>query len=67
MIGMGGIDSWESALEFILAGAHAIAVGTAFFTNLGVVREINRGLINYMRKEHLTDISELVGAAWRRK
>lgn len=64
VIGMGGIDSWQSALEFILAGAQAVAVGTAFFTNPGIAQEIKSGLIDYMEKEGVSTIDQLVGAAW---
>ncbi|NMB11240.1 MAG: dihydroorotate dehydrogenase [Firmicutes bacterium] len=65
VIGMGGIDSWQSALEFILAGAQAVAVGTAFFTNPGIAQEIKSGLIDYMEKQGVRTVDQLVGAAWR--
>ena len=65
VIGMGGINSWQSALEFILAGAQAIAVGTAFFADPGVAQEINHGLVDYMQKEGFSTIDQLVGAAWQ--
>ncbi len=65
VIGMGGVDSWESALEFILAGAQAVAVGTAFFVDPNVAHKINQGLLRYMEKEGVTSIGELVGAAWQ--
>ncbi|NMB45096.1 MAG: dihydroorotate dehydrogenase [Firmicutes bacterium] len=65
VIGIGGIDSWQSALEFVLAGAQAIAVGTGFFVNPAVAREINQGLENYMEDEGISTINDLVGAAWQ--
>lgn len=63
IIGMGGIDSWESALEFILAGAHAVAVGTAFFVKPDIARKINQGLLDYMEKNEIDNLSKLVGIA----
>ena len=65
VIGMGGIDSWQAALEFIMAGATAIAVGTAFFINPYVAKEIRQGLLSYMEREHFTSIDQLVGIAWQ--
>jgi dihydroorotate dehydrogenase (NAD+) catalytic subunit len=65
VIGMGGIDSWQSALEFILAGADAVGIGTAVFVNPGIARDINQGLLDYMQKEGIDSISQLVGAAWK--
>ncbi|NLK08732.1 MAG: dihydroorotate dehydrogenase [Firmicutes bacterium] len=67
IIGMGGIDSWESALEFILAGATAVAVGTAFFTNPGIAQEIKQGLQAYMEKNMIDSLEKLVGAALPQK
>mgnify|MGYP001025549071 FL=1 len=63
IIGMGGIDSWQSALEFILAGADAIAVGTAFFVKPSIAKEINQGLLDYMEKNEINHLCKLVGAA----
>ena len=63
VIGMGGISSWQDALEFILAGASAVAIGTANFVNPYVVPEIYAGLIQYMQEQDIKNISELVGAA----
>ncbi|KAF0196604.1 MAG: dihydroorotate dehydrogenase (fumarate) [Bacillota bacterium] len=63
VIGMGGISSWQDAMEFILAGASAIAIGTANFVNPYVVPEIHAGLSKYMEEQGVKNISELVGAA----
>ena len=61
IIGMGGIASAEDALEFILAGATAVAVGTANFHNPAVMPEIIQGLVNYMKKYNISDIQDLIG------
>lgn len=62
VIGMGGIATWEDAMEFILAGATAVSVGTANFCNPGVSAEIVEGIQGYMRDHGLEDIRELIGA-----
>ena len=61
VIGMGGIRSWQDAVEFFLAGASAVAVGTANFTDPAVTMKIADGLENYLRSRNLSNISELVG------
>ncbi len=61
IIGMGGIASAEDALEFIMAGATAISVGTANFNNPTVTLEVIEGIKDYMEKNHVSDISELIG------
>lgn len=61
IIGMGGIMNYEDALEFIMAGASMIAVGTANFTNPGVTAEIIHGIENFMQKNRIDDINELIG------
>lgn len=63
IIGMGGIVTVEDALEFILAGATAVAVGTGNFLNPGATIEIIQGLEKYCLDNGIADISELVGAA----
>ena len=62
IIGMGGIATAEDALEFILAGATAVSVGTANFTNPYTTTEIIDGLEEYMKKYRIADIGELIGA-----
>lgn len=61
IIGMGGIMNYEDALEFIMAGASMIAVGTANFTNPGVTAEVIHGIENFMQKNRIEDINELIG------
>ena len=62
VIGMGGIMTAEDALEFILAGASAVAVGAANFINPYATVEIVQGIEEYMRRHHVEDIAELIGA-----
>lgn len=67
LIGMGGITSAEDALQFILAGATAVAVGTANFINPYIAREINLGLQRYLEEKGLRCYGELIGAARGKK
>ena len=62
IIGMGGIMNAEDAIEMILAGATAVSVGTANFTNPRVTEEIVEGIRAYMERYQVSDIKELVGA-----
>lgn len=61
IIGMGGIASAKDAIEFILAGATAVSVGTANFNNPNTTIEVVEGIEDYMRRHHVEDINELVG------
>lgn len=62
VIGMGGIATAEDAVEFLLAGATAVAVGAMNFVNPYATVEIVEGIENYMRKYKVEDIRELIGA-----
>lgn len=62
IIGMGGVQTWQDAVEFILAGASAVAVGTALFVDPETPNRIHEGLEEYMHKMKVDRISELVGA-----
>lgn len=62
VIGMGGIVTATDAVEFLLAGARAIAVGTANFVNPRATLEIIEGIETYLRKHGIEDVNELVGA-----
>lgn len=62
VIGMGGISCAEDAIEFILAGATAVSVGTANFFNPAVTEEIVSGIEAYMDRHRISDIKELIGA-----
>ena len=61
VIGMGGIATAEDAVEFLLAGASAIAVGAANFVNPYATVEIIEGIEAYMKKYGVQDIQELIG------
>jgi len=61
IIGMGGIMDTESALEFFIAGATAISVGTANFVNPQASLEIIAGLEQYMLKHNMQNLSQLIG------
>lgn len=65
VIGMGGIMNWKDAVEFILAGAASVAVGTANFVNPTAPLEIIDGIENYMIREGINDIRELIGLGHR--
>ena len=62
IIGMGGIMDTESALEFFLAGASAISVGTANFINPKITIEIIEGLKKYLKKQKISGIKALIGS-----
>nr|WP_303021034.1 dihydroorotate dehydrogenase [uncultured Blautia sp.] len=62
IIGMGGISTAEDALEFILAGASAVSVGTANFFNPYAAEEVVRGIEDYMKSQNIEDIRQLIGA-----
>jgi dihydroorotate dehydrogenase (NAD+) catalytic subunit len=63
VIGMGGVLYPEDALQFILAGATAVAIGTANFVNPAVAREIAAGLRQYLSDKGFSHYRELIGAA----
>ncbi|MCI1654817.1 MAG: dihydroorotate dehydrogenase [Lachnospiraceae bacterium] len=62
IIGMGGVQTAEDALELILAGATAVSVGTANFYNPRATAEIAEGIEAYMQKHRIESVSELIGA-----
>ncbi len=61
IVGMGGIMSAEDAIEFLIAGATAVAAGTANFIRPAAAIEILDGIIEYMEREKLEDIGSLTG------
>ena len=62
IIGMGGISNAEDALEFILAGATAVSIGTANFANPYATVETVKGIEEYLKKNQIDDINTLIGA-----
>ncbi|WP_420546015.1 dihydroorotate dehydrogenase [Nitrosopumilus sp.] len=64
IIGCGGISSWEDAIEFFLAGASAIQIGSSIGDNwIGVFDEINKGIQQYMIRKGYSRIEEMIGIA----
>ena len=61
IIGMGGISTAEDALEFIMAGATAVSVGTANFMNPAATIDVMEGIKDYMKRHQIEDIQELIG------
>ena len=61
IIGMGGIASAEDALEFIMAGATAVSVGTANFINPYTTQEVVDGIQAFLQKQKVEDINQLIG------
>ena len=62
IVGMGGIMNGNDALEFIIAGASAVAVGTASFINPGASMEIIQRIDAYLADQQIRSISDLVGS-----
>jgi dihydroorotate dehydrogenase (NAD+) catalytic subunit len=61
IIGMGGIVSGEDAMEFMLAGASAVAVGTANFINPRATLDVLNGIEGFMREQKIGDLREIIG------
>lgn len=62
LLGMGGISNGVDAIEFMLAGATAVAVGTANFTNPTATVDVIDGMIEYCESQGVDDINEIIGA-----
>jgi dihydroorotate dehydrogenase (NAD+) catalytic subunit len=62
IIGMGGVQHWQDAVEFLLAGASAVAIGTALFVDPATPNKVVTGLAEYMQKTKTERLSDLVGA-----
>lgn len=65
IVGMGGICGWQDAVEFLLAGADAVAIGTWHFVDPAVALKIIEGLLTYIEEHKFSSISELSGYTWR--
>lgn len=61
VLGMGGIQTAEDALEFIMAGATMVSVGTANFHNPTATVDVIKGIEDFMREQHVEDIRDLIG------
>jgi dihydroorotate dehydrogenase (NAD+) catalytic subunit len=62
IIGMGGVQFWADAVEFLLAGSSAVAVGTALFVDPASPNKISLGLGEYMQRIGVSSVTELIGA-----
>jgi len=62
IVGMGGVQYWQDAVEFILAGATAVAVGTALFVDPATPNKICQGLTTYLEKMKIDRLTDLIGA-----
>ncbi|WP_456450449.1 dihydroorotate dehydrogenase [Palaeococcus sp. (in: euryarchaeotes)] len=66
VIGVGGITTWQDAVEFLMAGAKALQVGTAVsLRGFGVFNEINEGIREYLKEEGFRSVKEIIGLAVR--
>lgn len=61
IIGQGGITTTEDALEFFIAGATTVGIGTALFYDPLICGTINRGIVDYLKRHELTEVSQLTG------
>ncbi|OUJ19486.1 Dihydroorotate dehydrogenase, PyrD [Methanonatronarchaeum thermophilum] len=66
VIGVGGISNWKTAVEMILAGAHAIQIGSAVNKNINIFQEINKGIKQYMKNKNYKKITEFRGNAHKK-
>ncbi len=61
VIGVGGISNWRDAVEMIMAGAHAVQIGSAIGDNIDVFREISEGISKFMDRKNFSSVSEFRG------
>ncbi len=62
IIGQGGINSAEDAIEFLIAGASAVGVGTALFYDPLICPKINAGIADYLRRHEMSNVAQLTGS-----
>jgi dihydroorotate dehydrogenase (NAD+) catalytic subunit len=63
IIGLGGVTNAEEALELILAGASCVGIGTAMFREPGAFESVAKGILAYMKRKGIAEITELIGKA----
>lgn len=61
IIGQGGITNAEDALEFLIAGASAVGIGTALFYDPLVCRKVNQGIVDYLERHQISEVAQLTG------
>ena len=62
IIGQGGITNINDAIEFLIAGASAIGIGTALFYEPLICPRMNKGIVDYLDKHDLNHVSDLIGS-----
>ena len=67
VMGVGGVCAWQDAVEFLLAGASAVQVGTANFVDPQAPLSVLRGIEEYLQENGYQDVNELVGLAWKKR
>ena len=63
IIGCGGIDSWQDVVEFFLAGASAVQIGTALYKSADIISEINKGIVEYLKENEYKSLNDIKGLA----
>ena len=66
IIGCGGISEWRDAVEFLLAGASAVQIGTAVADNTDIFQAVTKGVETYLRKKNYGSVKNIVGLAHRK-
>jgi dihydroorotate dehydrogenase (NAD+) catalytic subunit len=66
IIGCGGVSNWRDAVEFFLAGASAVQIGTAVADDIEVFQSVTKGVENYLRKKNARSVKDIVGLAHRK-
>lgn len=66
IIGCGGVSNWRDAVEFFLAGASAVQIGTAVADDIEVFQQVTKGVETYLRKKHYGSVKDIVGLAHRK-
>ena len=61
IIGQGGITTAEDALEFLIAGASTVGIGTALFYDPLICKTVNQGIVDYLKRHQMSEVSQLTG------
>lgn len=65
IIGLGGIVSWQDAVEFLMAGATAVGIGTGNFLDPATTMKVAAGIETYLKDHGYSDVNEIIGIAWK--
>jgi dihydroorotate dehydrogenase (NAD+) catalytic subunit len=63
IVGVGGISNWQDVIEYFLAGASAVQIGSALWKGESVISEMNEGIIKFLKEKSIDNISQLTGKA----